>query len=59
MVLAGGPSGRGLLIWELKSERAMSTPDQQRWLLAFNAAGVEAGVVRPSDMDRIRERLAR
>lgn len=44
---------------ELKREKGKPSDDQQSWLEAFRAAGVEAYLWRPSDVDEIFEILRR
>lgn len=41
------PNTGSLLVAELKSDRGRLTPEQQVWLDAFHAAGVEAHIWRP------------
>lgn len=48
-----------LYVWEVKTERGRLTPAQARWLDAFAANGIDAGVKRPHDIDEIVERLQR
>jgi len=46
--------GRGrVIVAELKRELGSVTPDQSSWLAAFAAAGVEAHVWRPRDLEAI------
>lgn len=40
-----------VVVAELKTERGRVTPEQEAWLAAFRAAGVEAYVWRPSDWE--------
>jgi hypothetical protein len=42
-----------VLVLELKSARGRLTAEQQAWLDAFTAAGVDARVVRPADLDAL------
>ena len=52
--------GRGRVIAaELKREVGAVTADQQAWLDAFAAAGIEAFVWRPRDLERIADVLGR
>lgn len=41
---------RGVLFRELKKQRGRVTPDQQEWLDALTAAGMDAGVWRPDSL---------
>ena len=43
--------GNRILFWELKKELGKTKPEQDEWLAALQAAGLEARVVRPSDYD--------
>jgi hypothetical protein len=47
-----------LLFVELKSEKGRLSKDQQEWLDALRACGVEVYVWRPSDLERITEILS-
>lgn len=53
-----GPLG-DLLILELKTELGQPTTGQRMWLGALQDAGVEARVLRPSDLEWLKERLSR
>lgn len=45
---------RGLfLVRELKTDQGRPTPEQVAWLAALEAAGVDAKIWRPSDLDEI------
>jgi hypothetical protein len=45
------PAGRaGVMFRELKKQRGRVTPDQQEWLDALTAAGMNADVWRPGDL---------
>lgn len=46
-----------ILFLELKSEGGKLTPAQRLWIASLQAAGVEAGVVRPSDWPSIEKLL--
>jgi hypothetical protein len=46
-----------LLVRELKTDTGQVMPDQQTWLEAFKAAGVDAGVWRPGDWPTIERTL--
>jgi len=46
-----------LVVAELKVGRGQPTADQERWLAAFQAAGVEVYVWRPDQWDKIQEVL--
>lgn len=46
-----------VVVVELKSDRGRVSEDQEAWLEAFRAAGVEALVVRPSGFDELVEVL--
>ena len=59
LVLCGGPGSSNLLIWELKTEAGSVTNEQDCWLHYLQDAGIEARIIRPSDLDWARERLAR
>ena len=48
---------RVLRIWELKSETGTLSRNQADWIVDLQTAGVEALVLQPSDMPRIRELL--
>jgi len=49
---------RGRVIYaELKAEDGHTRPEQERWIAAFEEAGQEVYVWRPSDWDSIREIL--
>lgn len=48
-----------VLFVELKGERTRVTPDQQQWLAALTACGLETHLWRPSDFDDLHARLAR
>lgn len=43
-----------VLFRELKNDVGQTTPEQDRWLASLTAAGADAGVWRPADMDLIR-----
>jgi len=45
------PVHRLFLVRELKTEKGRLTPDQRAWLDLLTAAGVDAGVWRPADLD--------
>jgi len=45
------------VVYETKTERGKPTPAQLDWLAAFNAAGIPAKIVRPSDLDDVLEEL--
>lgn len=49
--------GRRLVVWELKIPPNTVTPEQIEWLLAFRAAGAQAGVMTPEDWPLIEETL--
>lgn len=51
------PARRLLLFRELKAEGGRVRPEQIAWLDALVAAGSDAGVWRPSDVDAIEEIL--
>jgi hypothetical protein len=57
---AGGGAPGALLVRELKRESTGPTPEQRAWLEAFRAAGIDAGIWRPSDLlsGRIARELA-
>lgn len=46
-----------LLFIELKAQKGRVRPEQQVWLDALNGCGIEAFVVRPSDLNSLRLRL--
>jgi hypothetical protein len=49
-----------ILFRELKSESGQTTPEQDAWLAALTAAGADAAVWRPADLETtIRETLTR
>ena len=50
--------GRVLRIWELKSETGTLRRNQADWIVDLQTAGVEALVLRPSDMPRIKAMLS-
>lgn len=52
------PTG-GVIFAELKSEKGRLSYDQQAWIEVLDAAGAEAYVWRPDDLDAIHTRLAR
>lgn len=47
-----------LLIWECKSPRGTTSPEQDGWLADFRACGIEARVVKPKDCAWIERELA-
>jgi hypothetical protein len=47
-----------VLFRELKTDRGRLTGDQERWLEALRAAGADACVWRPADLDRVAAELA-
>jgi hypothetical protein len=51
--------GHSLLLVELKSSTGKLTREQQQWLSLLAHAGVEVAIWRPSDWDRIVDRLTR
>lgn len=51
--------GTRLAVAELKGERGRVGPDQQAWLDALKAAGVETYIWRPSDWPAIEKVLGR
>lgn len=57
-VIAVHPTRRRLLALELKTRRGRVTPEQQAWLDALAAAGVEARVVRPADWPSLERDVA-
>jgi hypothetical protein len=44
------PTARRFLVRELKTARGKVSPEQEAWLAALGAAGVDAGVWRPADL---------
>jgi hypothetical protein len=48
-----------VLFLELKTQAGRVRPEQQQWIAALTACGLEAHIVRPDDFDRIHARLAR
>ena len=50
-------SGR-IVAWELKTMKGKVTPEQEAWLHVWAAAGADARVVRPSDLDDVLAWLA-
>jgi hypothetical protein len=48
-----------LIIRELKTERGKVTPAQQAWIDGFVANGIDAAILRPSNLDAFIERLKR
>ncbi len=46
-----------VLVLELKSERGRLTEDQRGWITVFRVAGIDAHVIRPSDLDWLEGRL--
>lgn len=44
-------------IRELKSDRGRLTPEQKQWIAALAAAGLDVGVWRPRDLERIKTAL--
>lgn len=48
-----------ILFVELKSEKGRTRPEQQEWISALHACGLEVHLWRPSDFDVLHERLAR
>jgi len=50
---------RGVIFAELKTSIGRATPDQKLWLETLTAAGVEAYLWRPLDIQAIRTRLGR
>lgn len=51
------PAG-GFLALELKGPRGVVSPEQARWVDTMRAAGVDARVVRPGDLDAVLDSLA-
>lgn len=51
--------GAEQIVAELKAENGRVSPQQSEWLAAFEAAGVEAYVWKPSDWDLVHTRLTR
>lgn len=49
---------RGIIFWEVKSEKGKPSTQQTVWLDALSVH-VEARIVRPADWDYIQSRLAR
>jgi hypothetical protein len=47
LVLVRAPE---ILFWEVKKELGKTTPEQDEWLAALSSCGLEARVVRPSDL---------
>lgn len=43
------PKQQRVLFWELKAEKGRVSVAQKIWLAAFNAAGIKATIIRPSD----------
>lgn len=52
------PRDGKMLVAELKVGRNRTTPEQDRWLAAFRAAGVPAEVLTPDDWPKIEQLLA-
>jgi hypothetical protein len=48
---------RGVLFAELKTDRGHTSPEQEKWLFTLRAAGAEAHLWRPRDMETILDRL--
>lgn len=48
-----------ILFLELKAEKTRVTSEQNAWIAALTACGLEAGIYRPSDFDDLHARLAR
>jgi VRR-NUC domain len=48
-----------ILFVELKAEKGRVRPEQQEWITALHACGLEVHLWRPSDFDVLHERLAR
>lgn len=46
-----------LIVWEVKKEKGVVTPEQEEWLDIINACGITACVVRPSNWDYVQDRL--
>lgn len=53
---ASDASGR-VHVWELKTDKGRASKEQNGWISDFRAAGIDAKIVRPSDMSWIREQL--
>lgn len=49
--------GTDAVAWELKSQLGRPTKEQFQWLADLNRAGIEARVIRPSDLDYVEDRL--
>lgn len=52
------PKAGDILVLELKTERGKATPSQLQWLAWFEACGIDARLVRPSEIDGLIERIA-
>lgn len=55
-VVAVNAAKRDTLVLELKTERGKVSAEQLAWLAEFTSAGIEARVVRPSDIDWLIQR---
>lgn len=53
------PKTGDFLVVECKSERGRATPEQLQWLAWFGAAGVDAYLWRPSQVDEMIARVTR
>lgn len=48
-----------ILFLEVKTAKGRVRPEQQEWIAALTACGLEAWIVRPVDFDAVHDRLSR
>lgn len=58
LILVRGTPIPRLLVWECKTDRGKTSPEQDGWLADFRACGIAARVVRPKDREWIEKELA-
>lgn len=58
-VFALHPGSGDRFVAELKTEKGKATPAQLEWLAWFETCGIDAYLWRPSDVDRVIERVSK